>query len=296
LGGTETDEFEEWMAREIETPAEGSIAKATANKPLTQDDWECLTRFLAAQDVRTPARMMEFLARQASELPATIEQVLKNAVSELTEAKRTGQKVECPAGDMATGFPSRVTTEIEPGAETGTLKLETVVGRSLWIWSLKRLLTQTYRVLRVHKWTIVRPPVGMNWITSDNPVVKLNYYADGRYDFKGGWSKEGGEILMPLGPQHLICTHIGGRTPWIKGERVRKSVALMLQKFTIENAHRYVYTVAPDPLVERIRPRLVNAAAFESEAKQWKRWGKEQSEAEHDLNNPADTRHKVSPG
>jgi hypothetical protein len=295
LGGAETDEFEDWLSRHIETPAEKTIAKATGDNRLTPDDWECLIRFLAAQDVRTPARMMEFLARQAKELPVAIDRVLQNTVSELTEAQRRGQKVVRPPSDLAAGFPSRVTTEIEPGAAVGALKVETVVGRSLWLWSLKRLLTQTYRVLRTHKWTIVRPPVGMNWVASDNPVVKLNYYADGRYDFKGGWGKEGGEILMPLGPQHLLCTHIGGRPPWLKGKRVPESVALTLQRFTIENAHRYVFAAKADPLVEKIRPRVVNAAAFESEADQWKRWGKEQSDAERDLNNPTPNQIASSP-
>jgi hypothetical protein len=287
LGGAETDEFEEWLASEIETPAEEPIAKATVGARLTPDDWELIIRFLAAQDVRTPAGMTEFLCRQAKELPGTIDSVLQNVVGEFTEAKRTGQKVKRPPSDIAAGFPTRVTTEIQPGAEMGILKLETLVGRSLWLWSLKRLLTQTYQVLRTHKWTIVRPPVGMSWVTSDNPVVKLNYYADGRYDFKGGWGKEGGEILMPLGPQHLLCTHIGGRPPWIKGERVSESFAGTLQRFTIENAHRHVYAAEADPLVENIRPREVNAVAFESEADQWKRWGKEQSDAERQLNTPS---------
>jgi hypothetical protein len=136
----------------------------------------------------------------------------------------------------------------------------------------------------------------MNWVTSDNPVVKLNHYADGSCDFKGGWGKKDGEILMPLGPQHLLCTRIGARAPWLKGERVPESLALTLQRFTIENAHRYVYAAEADPLVERIRPRVVNAAQFQSEADQWRRWGREQSDAERDLNNPPPIRPATSPG
>jgi hypothetical protein len=40
---------------------------------------------------------MEFLARQAKELPDAIEQVLQNAANELTDAKRTGRKLERPS-------------------------------------------------------------------------------------------------------------------------------------------------------------------------------------------------------
>lgn len=285
LASEESDEFENWFEREIETPVAEPLRMATADGRLTPEDWGCLIRFLAAQDVRTPARMMEFMARQTKELPGAIDKVLQSVVSELTEAKRAGRKVTRTPSDTVVGFPSRVTTEIKPGAEMGTLKVETLVGRSFWIWSLKRLLTRTYQVLRTHKWTIVRPPGGMKWVTSDNPVVKLNYYADGRYDFKGGWGKDGGEILMPLGPQHLLCTHIGGRTPWIKGERVPDAVALKLQAFIIGNAHRYVYAAEADPLVAQICPRVVDAAQFQSEAELWRQWGSEQSDAERDLNN-----------
>lgn len=205
LAGAETGEIENWFEQKVETPAAQPIVKATTDSPLTPDDWGCLMRFLAAQDARTPARMIEFLARQTRQLPGVTGEVLRNAVSELTEAKRTGRKIERPLSDRATGFPSRVTSEIEPGAEEGTLKLDVMVGRSLWLWSLKQPLEQTYKVLRSHKWTIVRPPLNMSWLTSDNPVVKLNYYGDGRYDFKGGWGRQGTEILLPLGPR-TFCT------------------------------------------------------------------------------------------
>jgi hypothetical protein len=287
LSGAETDEFENWLERDFETPAAEPLRKATADERLSSDDWECIIRFLAAQDVRTPARLVEFLRRQNEQLPGMADEVLHNVVSELTEAKRTGRKIERSPSDMAVGFPTRVTKEIEPGAEVGLLKVETVVGRGLWLWSLRPLLTETYKVLRTHKWTIVRPPLNMNWLTSDNPVVKLNYYAEDRYDFKGGWGRKGGQILMPLGPQHLLYTRIGDRPPWRKGDRVPESLALKLQTFIIENAHRNVYAVEADPLVAKIRPRVVNAAAFQSEADQWQRWGKEQSQPERDLDSRA---------
>lgn len=286
LAGAETDEFEDWLAREIETPAEEPIRTATADQRLTPDDWECIIRFLAAQDVRTPARLVEFMTRQQEQLRVLTKEVLQNVVRELTEAKRLGRKIERPASDAGAGFPTRITKEIEPGAKEGTLKVETIVGRSLWLWSLPRLLTETYKVLRTHHWTIVAPPRGMAWVTSDNPVMKLNHYADGRYDFKGGWGSPDTEILMPLGPKHLLYTRIGERPPWSKGDRVPELVALKLQRLIVEHAHRYVYAATPDPLVGEIRPRTVNAEWFSHEAGQWRRWGQDQSQAERDLNNP----------
>ena len=67
-----------------------------------------------------------------------------------------------------------------------------IVGRDLWLFGSVRLLTQTAKVLLEQKWSILRPPEGLEWFTSDDPVVRLNYYAENRYDFKGGW-----EIPVP---------------------------------------------------------------------------------------------------
>jgi Protein of unknown function (DUF4238) len=290
LAGEETDEFENWLERAVETPAAGPLRKATTGERLTSDDWACIIRFLAAQDVRTPARLVEFLGRQTQQLPALTQDVLEDAVRRLKKAKQAGQRIDGPPSDSAVGLPIRVTTEIEPGAEVGVLKVETLVGRSFWLWSLPRLLTRTYKVLLGHAWTILRPPRGVNWVTSDNPVVKLN----GRYDFKGGWGSKGTEIFMPIGPEHLLYTQIGDRPAWRKGERLPEPVAHAFKKFIIENAHRYIYAKDADPSVSKLRPRTVNAAAFESEADQWKRWETEQSEAEREMNNPASVRQQRS--
>ncbi len=39
-------------------------------------------------------------------------------------------------------------------------------------------------------------------VKSDNPVIKLNYLNQNEYDLKGGWGKEKGNIIFPIGPDH----------------------------------------------------------------------------------------------
>jgi hypothetical protein len=63
--GEESDEVEKWLDREFEGPAEESLHKATSEARLTPDDWRRLVCFLAAQDVRTPARFAEHAAERA---------------------------------------------------------------------------------------------------------------------------------------------------------------------------------------------------------------------------------------
>jgi hypothetical protein len=60
-------------------------------------------------------------------------------------------------------------------------------------------------------------------------------------------------------------------------------MAEAFQRFTIEHAHRLVFSIDQNPVVPITRPRLVDAAVFQDEADQWKQWHEEQSKAERDL-------------
>jgi hypothetical protein len=86
--GAESDEIESWLKRDFEDPAEQSINRATADRRLETSDWHNLIRFLAAQDVRTPARLMEILQRARRDMPDMLQRTLENSVRELEAAKR----------------------------------------------------------------------------------------------------------------------------------------------------------------------------------------------------------------
>jgi hypothetical protein len=176
----------------------------------------------------------------------------------------------------------RVTTEIEPDADYGTVKAEVVIGRGMWVWSMRHLLTNTIAALQQQKWTILSPPAGLSWITSDDPVIRLNYYGHGKYDFKGGWGNRGTEILLPLDSQHLLYTKVGYPRPQ-RGTLVPYEQALMLRRFAAEHAHRLIFAADPDPGIEMLRPRHVDADAMRAEQDQWQRWHQEQTAAEREL-------------
>lgn len=175
-----------------------------------------------------------------------------------------------------------MTTELVPGEEQGMLGIETVVGRGLWLFSLKQLLTRTVNALMAHKWTILRSPEGIEWLTSDDPVVRLNYHNPTKYDFGGGWGSVGTEIFLPLSPRHLLYTKIGTKPPQ-RGTVVSTEPAGWLQRFTIEHAHRFIIAKEENESVSKIRPRIVDPAAFKTEKEQWKRWHEEQTVAERNL-------------
>jgi len=61
--GQEDDAHEKWLNTVFETPAEDALQRAASGSSMTKGDWSRLVRFIAAQDVRTPVRLLEELKR-----------------------------------------------------------------------------------------------------------------------------------------------------------------------------------------------------------------------------------------
>ena len=277
--GRETDEIERWLGRDFEAPAEEALRKATSDEPLRPDEWECLARFVAAQDVRTPARLLQNLDRWKTTIPKMLDDTMQEAVHKLEAAKREGIPLatrDLPADEY---IPIRVRTEVQSGQRTGTLKADMIAGRGLWFSSMRHLLTRTLKQLEGHKWTVLRPSEGLTWFTSDDPVIRLNYYDEAKYDFKGGWGNKGTEILLPLGPRHLLCAQVGKQPPR-RGTLLSRPGTEMIRRFIAEHAYRTIFAAEADSEVARLRARVVNARQLRDESDQWREWHLAQSEAE----------------
>ena len=280
--GVPTDEIERWLNADFETPAEEALMKATADMRLSPTDWHNLVRFLAAQDVRTPARLAENLQRWKETLPGMLDETLQDSVRRFDLAKKSGQVIKPTTVAHSDYIPLRITTQTQPGQEFGKVKGEMVAGRGLWFFSMRHLLTKTAKVLHNHRWSILAPPDELTWFTTDDPVVRLNYYGDGRYDFKGGWGNPGTEIFLPLDPRHLLYTKVGERPPR-RGWVVPRAEAEMIRRFIAEHAHRFIFAASPDAEVPRLRPRIVDLALLRDEDEQWRRWHGDQTNAEREL-------------
>ncbi len=283
VAGGLTDQVEHWLDSEYESPAADALQKVWDGSRLTPQDWVCLVRFLAAQDVRTPARMVEILNGMVKTLPELVQSSLEETVAYLEGKLENGEKITpLPVDPESRAFPARMTTHVVDGADHGFIKYEVTVGRSLWHWNMKELLSRTASVLLTHRWTILHCPKGMHWITSDDPVIKLNYYGEENYDFKGGWGSVGTEIFMPLTPKHLLYTKVGERPP-PRGHVVPTWLAELLQRFSIEHASRLVLANWVDPTVSSVRPRAVDPAQHRDEQQAWARWHEEQVQAEKEI-------------
>ncbi|HVT98052.1 MAG TPA: DUF4238 domain-containing protein [Acidobacteriaceae bacterium] len=282
VSGEDADDIEQWLNREFETPANEAIQRVLQDRELSRNDWERLARFLASQIVRTPAFLIKNLPRWNQMAPKVLEQTMRDVEERLREAKRLGQQViiDNPSSDTEY-VPIRVERKDLPEEKRVQLTTKMVVGRGLWFYSMKHLLTKTLKVLPRHNWEILEAPVGLPWFTSDDPAICLNFRSDTDYDFDGGWNRERGNILFPLSPRHLMVTEIGGT---FFGRRVPSRYhARLFRRIIAQHSHRRIYSSAIEEKIPQLKPRTVDAKALQTERALWVSYYEDQSSAERAL-------------
>ena len=148
-------------------------------------------------------------------MPDLMQSTLEKAVYELKAAAKEGRVVKPKSMPNSELVPMRVSIHDDSKTEKATIKVQSVTGRAAWLFGIKHLLgkTRSMSALLGHKWTILKSPEGISWCTSDNPVIKLNFYSNNNYAFKGGWGSKGTELIFPLSPRYLLYTKIGERLP-----------------------------------------------------------------------------------
>lgn len=279
--GEEADDIEQWLSRDFESPAKQPLEKVLADQELCQSDWEILIRFLASQIVRTPAFLIRSLPLWNRMTPNALNQSLKDVEAQLREAKATGRPVVVDPAPENQYFPMKVDRKDLPEEKRVQFTTRVVVGRGLWFYTMKHLLTKTLKVLYKHKWTILEAPTGLNWFTSDDPVVCLNFRSQSDYDFGGGWNRARSNILFPLSPGHLMFTEISaGPFPRRVPSRYH---ARLFRRILAQHAHRRIYSFREDEKIPQLRPRVIDAAAFQRERALWEAWYEDQSRAEEEL-------------
>lgn len=194
--GVLQDDFESWFSSEFENPVAPVFKKVLSNQHLLFEDWQSLIRFTAAQIVRTPVSLIKTLEWSKSEMSGIIDETindLKNAIesNNIVFSSHNSTSLEKEL------LPINVEIRTPSDSGKSEVKIETTINRNIWLYSIHHLLTETIKVLYNHKWSIMHAAEGVEWITSDDPVIRLNYYKPGSYDFGGGWNNRGSLINSP---------------------------------------------------------------------------------------------------
>lgn len=276
-GGQERDDFEKWLNLGFEHRGLEAIDRLVRGSQLTQEDWRSMIVFLAAQDLRTPQSYIEMMERWHNTLPDLLSRTMRESTRELDEAREQGIVLSAPPVENEFSDLLKVTIEPsnDPASDKAVLKSELSVGRGLWIASLRHLLTGApLRALCSHRWSVAEPANGFEWPLTDHPVLRLNYYEPGRYDFKGGWGNPGTEIMMPVSPKHLLYVRVGQKAP--NRLAFDPKLTAMIQKFLVERAHRWVFATQPAEWVAEVRRRTVSRELFQSQEKAWEDFHRDQ--------------------
>ncbi len=273
--GNPDDVLENWFDSNYEFPAKNSIDRVIRNEKLSRDDYKLLANFVALQDLRTPKRYFEHLERSDEKaLSDIVEDVVNDVKSKIPPDFKPDGKAR-----YHDSLPIKVEFE-EDGNDAFIVKVTWLAGRASWLWSIKHVLTTVAEQLHQNSWTILHPANGMSWLTSDNPVVRLNYENDKSYDFNGGWANPNSEVFLPLGPRHLLYTQVGVSPPILRGTKLTVEQTRNINRMIAENCHNFVVSHEKRDDVELLIPRVVDKEKVETEKEHWKNWHLNHRDAE----------------
>lgn len=106
---------------------------------------------------------------------------LKNASKQLEAGQLVVEKQAQKANEDNL-LPIKVSVE----RNFGQVKVDSLVGKGMYLFALKHLLTKTVNVMYKYKWHVIHAADGISFPTSDDPVICMNYSGEHEYDFKGG--------------------------------------------------------------------------------------------------------------
>ena len=272
VGGKEADDFEKWFNETFENPSKPVFQKIINGEKLSRDESTILSRYVAAQHLRTPARASQIITMLREIMP----RILKEAHEKLNSAY-------IPKGDSVDeDYSELLPLSVSIDRDNRTITTGTVIGKSMYLYALKYLLTNTLHVMDSYSWQVVHAADGISFPTSDDPVICLNYFSENDYNFGGGWGRQHSNIILPVSPEILVFTEVGSNTP-IKDLDSSIKWSQFFRKIIIEHAHRYVYAITPQQDAQTIHPRLVDRTLYLQEQETLANWHHDQADAEQAL-------------
>lgn len=166
--------------------------------------------------------------------------------------------------------------------ENSEIEISAFVGKSVYLYILKNLLTSTVKKVEHYKWHVIHSADGISFPTTDDPVIRLNFNSKYDYDFKGGWGKKHGNIIMPISPKCLLFTEIGSKSK-TQILDYSKEWSVFFRKIIIEHAHRFVYADSRQKGMLSINPRIVNEKLYKQEQNTMAGWHELNFKAEQEI-------------
>ena len=282
--GRDSDKVERWFNEEVENPAIPVLDRLERGIDLTARERRVLARYVAALDVRTPAGYSEFTNRMSSNLQPVLEDIANSAVEKLRLAAQGDYQLESredlPLHSHSVDVRIR-TEETDEDPDRGLIEIRAVIGRELWLNMVEHSVNDISRLLDDHAWIVLEPHPGWKWFTTDQPVMRLQYQANDKYDFRGGWGQPGTELILALSPSRLLYAQVGSvpRTSRV----CTMEQTYLFQRLISENAFRWIIGSQPATRAKWFRRCTVDVTAYGAEQAAWARFHEEQARAHQEI-------------
>lgn len=266
------DDFEIWFDTEFESPAKHVLDKILSGTRLGKQDNIILSKYIAAQHVRTPARLNEILALGREILPDIMQDAL-NKTSDIAKALNCNTSKAMDVADYI------LPLKLDIDSDNGIITAKSVVGKGMYLDSVRYMLTRTLKPMYKYRWHIIQSAEKVSIPTSDDPVVCMNMTNFDEYNFHNGLMKKNSIIFIPVSPKYIAITQVGFNYPFEKfsGEIEWSN---FFRKVIIEHAYRYVYADSEQRGMLAINPRIVNEKLYKQEQLDIRNWYAEHTAAE----------------
>ena len=260
--GKETDYFEREFSARFESPAKEPLSKIINNQKMTSNDWKYISKYVAAQYVRTPS----FYQFVHDYLPDVIPGIIDSVSKDLSEASIYGEKApkEWGVQRKSLGVPLEINITDKRADDNHTfVEVKTIVGKSMWLAGIQACLDPNSEVMNAFckmKWSILSCPEGCVWPTSDNPVSVVEIGTRKIVEKGEGLAKKDTMILFPVSPKKALVGKTRNRFDY--RIELSKNDFQELKKAIIKNAFLQVYSIEKDSDIPYIRRRVVDEAEY----------------------------------
>jgi hypothetical protein len=278
-GDEESDTFEKHITRVYEEPGQDAIEKLLSRQRMMPPDWNRIAKFVALQQMRTPLFFLEFVKRLNAQIPEVLAKIVQEYEKHQEEHSAPNVSAQ-RSGSNHLGDTLRVSIQssVGPAGETG-ITAEVSSARAAWLSTISSMLVRLERIICQHRWRAIEPADDAEWPLTDHPVLTLNYFRPGLYDFGAGWGRKGSEFVLPISPRVAVCTQVGSNNHGARTMTVEQTHGI--QRFMAERALRSIVArPGAAEWVSVVRPRTVNAEAYAMEQEAWRRWHWTHTESE----------------
>lgn len=281
-GKTLCDDFEKWISQEVENPAKNVISKLISGSTLISSEKIDIARFVLVQQLRTPAFFLKNQPRWQSLAQEVIIETGEKLQKLFSENRLTKDSLK-----GKTQFPKYYQPQVKAtwcakqGGSSG-YNIEANIGRATWLSTIRRVSETVVPKMAKYNWRVINASDDIEWPTSDDPVICLNFRSMNDYSFEAGVYTNLANIILPVTPKHIIFAEVGSNHPI---DAIDKSpiYSAFFRRIILEHAFINVYCSKRSPFMqEECRP-LVSEKKYNHMKQVFSEWNDIQSAIESEF-------------